>query len=219
MPMMKKISLLNYFQFLMLSLVILFILFIPIYIYAGTFYNCTDNEGNETLSDYPVGGQSCKQIRTHEGLTNVKGEDNKWEQQQGSIDISSGDNTTKVVIRGNSVLVPVTLTYGGNTAHIHLLFDTGASGTTIHGEIADRLAVNLNDGNRVVGRVVGGGIIPASMVRIDSLTVGPYTIRDWKVCFIPHQGFAANFDGLLGMEVLRELNYRIDFKRQVIIWE
>jgi clan AA aspartic protease (TIGR02281 family) len=217
--MMKNKSFLIYFQFLTLSLVVLCVLFIPIYIYAGTFYNCIDEDGNETLSDYPVGGQRCTQVRTHEGRTNVQRDDNALEQQQGSIAVSSSDKITSVVIRGNSVLVPVKIMYGGNIAHIHLLLDTGASGTTIHSEIADRLALNLNDGKRAVGRVVGGGFISASVVKIDSLTVGPYTVQDWNVCFIPHNGFATSFDGLLGMDVLRELNYRIDFKKKAIIWD
>ena len=48
----------------------------------------------------------------------------------------------KVTIIGNQVLVPVTLAYGGKTVQTTLLLDTGASGTTINPEIADKLDIN-----------------------------------------------------------------------------
>ena len=56
---MKKTSFLIDFQFLILSLIVLCVLFIPIPIHAGEFYHCLDKEGNETLSDSPVDGQTC----------------------------------------------------------------------------------------------------------------------------------------------------------------
>jgi hypothetical protein len=51
---------------------------------------------------------------------------------------------TKVTVIGNSILVPVTLVYQGNQVDVQLLLDTGASGTVINTEIADRLNVNLS---------------------------------------------------------------------------
>ncbi len=133
--------------------------------------------------------------------------------------VSGGDEPTKVKIIGNSVLVPATLVYGGNEVDVHLLLDTGATGTAIHTEIADQLSMNLSKERRAQVRVVGGAAIEAHVVRITSLTVGPHTKRNRDIFVVPHKGFATIYDGLLGMDVLRELKYKIDFEKQVIIWE
>jgi clan AA aspartic protease (TIGR02281 family) len=137
----------------------------------------------------------------------------------GETVVSGGDEATKVQIRGNSVLVPVALVYGGNEVDVHLLLDTGATATTIHSEIADQLSINLSKARKARLQVVGGGVIEASMVTINSLTVGPHTKRNWDIVVVPHKGSAARYDGLLGMDVLRGLKYKVDFKKQVIIWE
>jgi len=68
-------------------------------------------------------------------------------------------------------------------------------------------------------RVVGGAVIEAHVVRIKSLIVGPHTKRNPDIFVVPHKGFDAIYDGLLGMDVLRELKYKIDFEKQIIIWE
>jgi clan AA aspartic protease (TIGR02281 family) len=139
--------------------------------------------------------------------------------RMGETVVSGGDEPTKVKIRGNSVLVPVTLVYGRNEADVHLLLDTGAAATTIHTEIADRLSLDLSRARKARVQVVGGGVIEASVARIDSLTVGPHTKRNWNIFVVPHKGSTARYDGLLGMDVLRGLKYRVDFKKQVIFWE
>lgn len=153
------------------------------------------------------------------GKEGKRGQNETWMHVESSASRYSGEETTKVIIRGNSVLVPVTLVHDNNEVDVRLVLDTGAARTTIHAYIADKLSVNLNETKKTKVMVVGGGIIDARIVRINSLTVGPHTSRDWNVFVVSHHGFAAKYDGLLGMDVLRELKYRIDFKRQIIIWE
>jgi clan AA aspartic protease (TIGR02281 family) len=148
----------------------------------------------------------------------ARGGNESWKRMEEAV-ASGGDEPTKVKIIGNSVLVPATLVYGGNEVDVHLLLDTGATGTAIHTEIADQLSMNLSKARKAQARVVGGAVIEARVVRINSLTVGPHTKRNWDIFVVPHKGFAAIYDGLLGMDVLRELKYKIDFKKQVIIWE
>ncbi len=126
---------------------------------------------------------------------------------------------TKVTVIGNSVLVPVTLVYQGNQADVQLLLDTGASGTVIHTEIADRLNVNLSTATKTRGRVVGGAVIEAYQVTLSRITVGPHTKENAAVLVIPHKGPAAKYDGLLGMDVLRGLKYSVDFEKQILLWE
>jgi hypothetical protein len=51
------------------------------------------------------------------------------------------------------------------------------------------------------------------------LKIGPHAIRNKNIAVVPHDGPAVKFDGLLGMDVLGRLSYKIDFAKQVIIWE
>jgi predicted aspartyl protease len=208
---MKKTSFIIDFKFLTLSLVVLCILFIPILIFAGEFYQCHDKGGNETLSDFPVDGQTCTQFQTYEETTGA--------QREKKTIVSSDDKITKIVVRGNQVLVPVTLIYDKTEVNVHLLMDTGATGTTIHTEIADRLYINLYKSKKAKGEVVGGAIIEASIIRMDGLKVGPHTFRNQDVFIVPHEGPTAKYDGLLGMDVLGSVSYKIDLAKQVIIWE
>lgn len=194
------------------------VLLLPARSDAGTFYNCIDGDGNETLSSYPIDGQTCRQVGKYEEKKSAQ-EGNETLRHVGSTIVSAGNKTTKIIVKGNSVLVPVTLVYGSNEAAVHLLLDTGASGTTINTEIADKLFIDLSKSQKIKAGVVGGAVIDASLIKIDSLAVGPYTIRNWPIFIVPHEGLTAKYDGLLGMDVLRELNYKVDFKKQVIIWD
>jgi clan AA aspartic protease (TIGR02281 family) len=148
----------------------------------------------------------------------AQGGSENWK-RMGETVVTGGDEPTKVQIRGNTVLVPATLVYGGNEVDVHLVLDTGASKTTINTEIADQLSMNLSKERKAQVRVVGGAVIEARLVKMNRLTVGPHTKRNWDILVVPHKGPAAGHDGLLGMDVLRGLKYRVDFKKQVIIWE
>jgi clan AA aspartic protease (TIGR02281 family) len=163
-------------------------------------------------------GPSISAFSVTEGTRLAQGGSETWK-RTGETVISGGDEPTKVQIRGNSVLVPVTLVYGGNEVDVHLLLDTGAAATTISTEVADRLSIDLGKAKKARVQVVGGGVIEARVVRISSLTVGSHTKRNWDIVVVPHRGSAARYDGLLGMDVLRGLKYRVDFKKQLIIWD
>ncbi|HQL90595.1 MAG TPA: retropepsin-like aspartic protease [Syntrophales bacterium] len=141
-----------------------------------------------------------------------------WTRRQERV-ISGGGEPTRVRIRGNSVLVPVTIVYGGREADVHLLLDTGASTTTIHNGVADQLSIDLGRAKRVRVQVVGGDVLEARAVPLDRLTVGPHTKRDLTVVVVPHKGPAPRHDGLLGMDVLQGLEYRVDFKKALLLWE
>jgi clan AA aspartic protease (TIGR02281 family) len=133
--------------------------------------------------------------------------------------IYSSNAPTKVTVIGNSVIVPVTLVYQGNQVDVQLLLDTGASGTVINAEIADRLNINLSKARKVRGQVVGGAVIEASQVTLSRVTVGPHTKENAAVFVIAHKGPAAKYDGLLGLDILRGLKYNVDFDKQLIIWQ
>ena len=63
------------------------------------------------------------------------------------------------------------------------------------------------------------GLIPTRVVRFQYMKVGPYQIDHPMAMVIDHKTTEVNFDGLLGMDFLRNLNYRIDYDRQIIRWQ
>jgi hypothetical protein len=208
---MKKILSLIDFQFSTLLLMVLCIMVMPISVLGGTFYNCIDKAGNENLVDFPVEGQTCTPLGTFE--------EKKDTQNEEKTAVSQDDKITKVIVRGNQVLVPVTLVHGRDEVSIHLLMDTGATRTAIHTEVADRLYLNLLGARKAQAEVVGGSIIEAKIFKMDSLKLGPHTFSNQDIFIVPHEGKAASFDGLLGMDVLGKISYRIDLAKQLIYWE
>ena len=49
-----------------LWLAVLSIFMIPLVVNAGDFYQCRDKYGNESLVDFPIEGQTCTQVGTHQ---------------------------------------------------------------------------------------------------------------------------------------------------------
>jgi len=137
----------------------------------------------------------------------------------GPVVVYEDDEPSKVIIKGNAVIIPAKIKYGGNDAEIKLLLDTGASRTMISTDTADRLSINLDRERKTQVHVVGGAALDAHIVKVNRLTFGIHTRRNWDVVVVPHNGTAIEYDGLLGMDVLRGLNYRVDFKKNTIVWE
>jgi clan AA aspartic protease (TIGR02281 family) len=129
----------------------------------------------------------------------------------------------KVTILGNpsagyTVLVPVVLAYKGREAKTQLILDTGASTIALHREIADQLQINLEDFRKTTPTVAGGSRIAAYVGKIDHISAGPIKKEDIFISIIEHQGPSVPFKGLLGMNFLRGLEYRIDFEKKMITW-
>lgn len=129
------------------------------------------------------------------------------------------DPLTKVRIIGNQVLVPAVLGYRGRTVDVILLLDTGASESTMTPEIAEQLNMDPALTQLILGQIVGGGLLKARRATIDYISVGPTTKRNITVDIIRHNGPPVGFDGLLGMNFLRDLKYHIDFENQLINWK
>lgn len=127
-------------------------------------------------------------------------------------------NGTPVVVEGNTVLVPVTLSLGSRSVQARLILDTGASITTITPQVAAQLDINLNQAVSGAVQVVGGGFVEARGVRLDQVAVGPHARTKMNVAVIGNGNPRVPYDGLLGMDFLRGLHYHVDFRNRVINW-
>jgi predicted aspartyl protease len=138
-----------------------------------------------------------------------------FETREMPIDDRRSDET-KVIIKANQVIVPVRLGYRGQEFGTYLLLDTGASTTMINRRIAEQL--NIRSLRPGIARVADGRSIQVYWVNLDYIAVGPHKISDFRASIVDHQGKLEPFEGLLGMNFLREVNYHVDFQRSVISW-
>ncbi len=124
---------------------------------------------------------------------------------------------TSVIIRGNKVFVPVTLSYGDNEVQTTLLFDTGAGSIVLHQKVAEQLGIDEFEPSR--GQGVGGVQITTKKTQLSSVMVGPHKKENLRADIVEFRGTEeADYNGLLGMNFIRGLKYTIDFENQTIQW-
>jgi len=133
--------------------------------------------------------------------------DEKIEEQEG---------LQKVLIIGDSVLVPVVLSNGQEKIETLLLLDTGATMVMIYERIADEL--KLKPSKKVKSQVAGGEFIDTGIGELSSVQAGPIKRENLEVSIVKYEGPYSPFKGLLGMNFLRGLDYRIDFENKTISW-
>ena len=180
---------------------------------SQTFYRCIDEDGYETIADHPQYGQSCKSLQSHEEPKSTR------QDEKGAAKGQSPDaKKTKIIVRGNRVLVPASIAYGDREVQVHLVIDTGAAFSVINSDISDQLYIKLYNAPKVKARVVGGAMIDVSVIRLKSITIGPHTIPDCHIAVVVNEGDDTGYDGLLGMDILAGYSFRIDLANQVIVW-
>lgn len=121
-----------------------------------------------------------------------------------------------VVIENNSVRVPVILKYLNRTVSAALILDTGASHTLVYKNSIRTLgAIPKHSG---FATVVGGAKLPAGVVKLNSMSFGPIKRTNAEVLVIEPES-TQEYDGLLGMDILSEVKFEVDFERKLLIWE
>ncbi|MGB1237571.1 MAG: retropepsin-like aspartic protease [Pseudomonadales bacterium] len=122
--------------------------------------------------------------------------------------------TTKVRFFHRQAILPVTINYRGKEKVYQLLLDTGATYTMLHASAIGTDALRGADKAQAI--VAGGGIIDVYDISADSVSVGPYRFEQSRVSIAHSED--RQIDGLLGMNVLSHLDYKIDYARGVIVW-
>jgi len=123
---------------------------------------------------------------------------------------------TPITIHRDHVIVPTTLIHKNATIEAKLLLDTGSTNIALHKEAAKKLSLKETGKGSI--QVAGGKMIEADVVKFDSVTVGPKTQKNLYAVIIEHQGDRVPYDGLLGMNFLKNFEYTIDFDNQVLRW-
>lgn len=132
------------------------------------------------------------------------------------FDTLIADLETDVSIRGNQVIVPVRAVQGNRRADTRLLLDTGATGTVFHRQALSRLrGATFNAGS---AQVANGEMIEVEAINLDRLEIGPFKMTSARAMVIDPVG-SSRHDGLLGMDFLRQVEYRIDYDNKRIIWQ
>lgn len=127
---------------------------------------------------------------------------------------------TPVTILDNKIYVPVTLGYQDREHETTLVLDTGASDMVIHQNVADQLGIEQTQPATALG--VGGIEVDTRLVQLQYVRVGPHEKKNLKANIIDYQRPEDEtnelYNGLLGLNFLKDYPFVIDYNEQIIKW-
>ncbi|MBW2452336.1 MAG: aspartyl protease family protein [Deltaproteobacteria bacterium] len=124
---------------------------------------------------------------------------------------------TPISFRGNRVVVPVEVAMGNRIANLLLLLDTGASRTVLHRQALSGL--ELPSGEKIEARIAGGQALASEKIKFKHIGVGPFRKTNAFAMVIETQGPPLPFDGMLGMDFLKDHPYRVDYDNNLLLWD
>jgi hypothetical protein len=179
--------------------------------YTERFENLSETERNTKLED-----ERQKAAEISEALQNIIRKRREIDSERRKRESESKTYTTSVRIKGNHVLIPVKLGYGRKEIQAMFVLDTGAEITVMHQDIADRL--NIRGTKKGFVRVAGGQKVEVGVAKLNHLKVGPHEKKDLTAVIMSPES-PTHYNGLLGMNFLRDLEYSIDFENRLIRWK
>jgi len=129
-------------------------------------------------------------------------------------EINTYSNITKIRITGGQIYIPVTLVNNGYKKTLNMVLDTGCSVTTVSLKHLNAIRANLGAPTR--STLADGSIIHGQISRIDKIQVGSKRERDFHVNATRVAG--AKNTGLLGLNFLKNHEFKIDFDRELLVW-
>ena len=114
--------------------------------------------------------------------------------------------TEVVELRHKGGVYEVDVTFNGKTT-VPLVFDTGASFTTISAALATRIGLKPQPSDKKVElHVADGGVITANLMTIPSMRVGKFTVNNIACAVMPPD--KADIPLLLGQSFHRHFTYK-----------
>jgi clan AA aspartic protease (TIGR02281 family) len=153
--------------------------------------------------------QSIREIAMTQQQAPLNDEADKFEEENVTANLGPAVPLKKF---GNHYVVEAQL----SNNPVALLIDTGASVTAISEQYFDSLSSRYQ-GNYLGSFNIGtaGGNIMARMYQFRELTIKHVTVENLPVVILPMQSME-NSDGLLGMNFLREFDFKIDQRQSVM---
>ena len=171
-----------------------------------------DEEGVKHFTDSPP----PEHVTDYATTTAIRSNKTTFYPQKELSPFPPNEMETNVIIKGNAVMVPVKLGYRGKEVCTWLTFDTGAETTVIHKAVADELKIlSTHPGKSIIA---DGTIIDTRRTHLDYIIVGPFMMKNLQTSIVDYKTQPGIDKGLLGMNFLKNVSYKIDFNGKSIKW-
>lgn len=108
----------------------------------------------------------------------------------------------------------ITICYQGKTKTIdRMVIDTGAAHTLISSDVVDDIGIFFEPGDLLITMIGVGGEDYSFRKELDSVELGPVKLDKIKVDFGNLDHDIIKINGLIGLDILKEGEFILDFKR------